>query len=542
MDGYPLIVGAAEEIAEVEPELAVVMLAQAVLGCFYAGDTAAMLAAAGRAVAIAGRQSSRRADFFAAMAHGMALVADGRGEAGASSARRAVEILEASDELREDPGLLAWAALGPLWLREAKAGRGPIERAFERVREQSALGVLPYLLHHLARDQATTDRWSAAETSYDEAIRLGRETGQRVELAAALAGLAWLQARQGREAGCREHAEEARRLCEELGVGLYGIWAIQALGDLELGLGRPAVAIEHYVAQVDSLRLHGIADVDLSPAPELLEALLRLGRDEDAAAIAVDFIAQAESKGQPWALARAARCRGLRAAVSDLDTCFEQALALHERTPDVFETARTRLAYGARLRRARKRVRARVELREALSTFERLGADPWADQAAAELAASGETARRRNVSTLDDLTPQELQIARLLSAGKTTREAAAAIFVSPKTVEYHLAPCLLEARDPLPRGAAPRARARACKRLGGPPMRLPARAEGYGRGQPTEEAHDGKRRAARRGRRPEARAVRVPCGRRGRRDAQHGAGRDGRQARALPRACRCRRR
>jgi DNA-binding CsgD family transcriptional regulator len=439
-DGYPLIVGAAERIAEDDPELAVVMLAQAVQGCLYTGDTPAMTAAAERAVALADRQDSRRAKFFAAMAHGMALVADGHGEAGAASARAAVEILERSDELRDDPGLLAWAALGPMWLREADAGRGLIDRALERARDRAALGALPNLLHMLARDQATTDQWAAAETSYDEAIRLARETGQRVEVAAALAGLAWLEARQGREAACREHAAEATAMCEELGVGLFGVWAVQALGDLELGLGRPAVAVEHHLAQADALRLHGIADVDLSPAPELVESLLRLGREEDAARVAVEFVAQAMAKGQPWALARAARCRGLLASdAGEIERCFDEALALHERTPDAFETARTRLAYGARLRRARKRVRAREQLRAAVDAFERLGARSWAAQAYAELAATGETTRRRDVSTLDDLTPQELKIARLLADGMTTREAAAAIFVSPKTVEYHLA-------------------------------------------------------------------------------------------------------
>lgn len=438
MDGYPLIVGAAAQIADADPELAVVMLAQAVHGCLYAGDTPAMIAAAERAVALANGQGSRRATFFASMARGMALVADGQGEAGAASARQAVEILERSDELRDDPGLLAWAALGPLWLREAEAGRGLIDRAFERARKQAALGALPYLLHLLARDQATTDQWAAAETSYDEAIRLGRETGQRVEVAAALAGLAWLEARQGREATCREHAAEATKQCEELGVGLYGVWAVQALGDLELGLGRPAAAIEHYQAQADALRVRGIADVDLSPAPELVDALLRLGRDDDAAEVAVEFEAQATAKGQPWALARAARCRGLLADAGEMEPCFEEALRLHERTPDAFETARTRLAYGARLRRARKRVRAREQLRAAVKIFADLGAQTWVDQADAELAATGETARRRDVSTLDELTPQELRIARLLADGKTTRETAAAIFVSPKTVEYHL--------------------------------------------------------------------------------------------------------
>ena len=438
MAGYRLIVDAAERIAETDPELAVVMLAQAVHGCLYTGDAQAMLAAADRALTLASGQDSHRAMFFAATARGIALMVDGQGERGAASARQAIEILEASEELREDSGTLGWAAFGPLLLRESTAGRGLLERAFERVRAQAALGALPNLLQLLARDQATTDQWAAAQTSYEEAIGLARETGQRVELAASLAGLAWLQARQGREIACREHAEESIELCEELGVGMYRIWAIQALGDLELALGRPAAAIEHYQSQTDALRSCGIADVDLSPAPELVDALLRLGRNAEAAEVAIDFISQATAKGQPWALARAARCRGLLANANELEPCFEEALRLHKRTPDAFETARTRLAYGARLRRARKRVRAREELRAAVESFERLGARPWADQAAAELAATGATARRRNVSTLDELTPQEVQIARLLAGGKTTRETAAAIFVSPKTVEYHL--------------------------------------------------------------------------------------------------------
>jgi DNA-binding CsgD family transcriptional regulator len=436
--GYRLIVGAAPAISAADPEAAVAMLAEAVLGCFYAGDTPAMLAAAERAGELAAPLDSARSRFFAAIANGIALVAVGRGEAGAASTRTAIAVMEGSDSLGEDPTLLAWAALGPLWLREVTVGRDLIERAFDRAREQVALGTLPRLLHLLARDLATTDQWPAAEASYDEAIGLAREMGQRVELAAALAGMAWLQARQGREEACRSHAAEAAALCEELGVGLFAVWTLQALGDLELGLGRPRDAIAHYDAQAAALRALGIADVDLSPAPELVEALQRVGRGADAAPVAAEFIAEAQGKGQPWALARALRCRGLLAGEEAVERWFEEALVAHERTPDAFEAARTRLAYGARLRRMRKRVRAREQLSTAAEAFERLGAQLWLQQADAELAATGERARRRDASTLDDLTPQELRIARLLADGMTTREAAAAIFVSPKTVEYHL--------------------------------------------------------------------------------------------------------
>jgi DNA-binding CsgD family transcriptional regulator len=397
-----------------------------------------MLSAAAKATALAASNGSSRSSSFAALSQGMALIVDGQGEAGAAAIRQAVESLEQSEELRADPRLLAWVSLGPLWLREAEAGRTLIDRAFERARDLSAVGLLPRLLQHLGHDEATTDRWPLAEVSFDEAIRLARETGQRAELAASLAGLARLEARQGREDACRRHAAEARQLCDELGLGTYRVWTMQALGDLELALSRPAAALEHYRAQAETLRERGFADVDLVPGPELVDVHLRLGDAVAAAAAASEFAIRAKEKGQPWALARAARCRGLLAAGDDMDEWFDKALELHARTPDVFEAARTRLAYGAALRRARKRVRAREELRAALKVFEALGAEPWADQASAELAATGETARRRDASTLDDLTPQELQIARLLAGGKTTREAAAAVFLSPKTVEYHV--------------------------------------------------------------------------------------------------------
>lgn len=301
------------------------------------------------------------------------------------------------------------------------------------------MGLLPVLLNHVARDEATAgDRWPEAEARYDESIRLTREIGQPTELAAALAGLAWVEARQGKADACRAHAAEAREICAELGVGLYRTWTHAALGELELGLGDASAAAAELESLAAELRTLGIGDVDLSPAPELVEAYLRLGRSEEAAVLAAAYSEQAAEKGQPWALARAARSRGLLAADDELDESFEEALRWHARTPDFFETARTELAYGARLRRGRQRVRAREHLRVALELFDRLGAAPWAEQASTELAATGETARRRVPSTLDDLTPQELQIALLLAQGQTTREAAASLFLSPKTIEYHL--------------------------------------------------------------------------------------------------------
>src|SRR5436190_4649292 len=286
MSGYELTVSAAEEIASSDPDLAAFMLADAVLASVYAADRPAMLAAAERGATLAREHGSPAAAFFAAMTQGMALVADGAGEAGADSVRRAVAILERSDELLDDPRTLVWAAFGPLWLREAQAGRRLLDRALELARSRTAVGVLPSLLTHIARDQATTDQWPAAAASYDEGIRLARETGQHTELATMLAGLARLEAREGREAACREHAAEAATLCAELGLGLYATWSLQALGDLELGLGRPAAAAEHHEAQAEAMRTRAIADVDVSPSAELVESYLRLGRREEAATVA----------------------------------------------------------------------------------------------------------------------------------------------------------------------------------------------------------------------------------------------------------------
>jgi DNA-binding CsgD family transcriptional regulator len=435
MRGHAILTMAAERA---DPERAVAMLAEAAFACFYAGNPAEMLSVAERAWAALPANPSIRARFLAAMTVGMARILGGDAAAGAEAVREAVTLAESSAGLREDLQLIPWLTLGPLFLRQTGAGRSLLEHALRTARARAAVGALPFVLNLIARDQAATDRWTAAAATYQEAIDLARESGQQTELTSGLAGLAWLQARRGREQECRGCATEALSLCHELGMGLYEIWATAALGELELGLGDAARAAGHFEHQQQLLRGLAITDVDLSPAAELTDAYTRLGQADQAQRGAAEYLAAASAKGQPWSLARALRCQGLLAADTACSAYFEQAIRLHEQTPDAFEAARTRLAYGERLRRARNRVLAREQLRAAADTFERLDARPWADRARAELAATGETRRRREPSTINELTPQELQIAFLLTAGKTTRETAATLFLSPKTVEYHL--------------------------------------------------------------------------------------------------------
>ncbi len=435
MQGHAVLTAAAERA---EPELAIAMLAEAVEACFYAGNPIEMLAVAERASAALPENASQRTRFLAAAALGMARVVGGDAAAGAQAINEAVALAEASAELRDDLALLPWVAVGPIFLREADTGRWLIDHALKAARARAAVGALPTVLNLIARDHATTERWTLADAAYAEAIELARESDQQTALAFGLAGLAWLQGRRGREGDCRACAGEALALCRALGARLLEVWATAALGELELGLGNTAGAIEHFEHQMELLDELSITDADLSPAPELVDAYGRTGREADALRVAGEYAAAAVAKGQPWSLARALRCQGLLAADGELVSPFEQALRRHGETPDVFETARTRLAYGERLRRGRNRVLAREQLRAAAETFEQLDARPWLERARAELAATGEILRRRDPSTIDELTPQELQVALLLARGRTTREAAASLFLSPKTIEYHL--------------------------------------------------------------------------------------------------------
>jgi DNA-binding CsgD family transcriptional regulator len=438
MQAREILMAAAAQAVSTDPDQAVVMLAEAVYAAFCAADAAAMLLAAQRVADVVPPDSDGRTAFFALFAQGSAQIIAGEGERGAAQIQRAVEVLERSDELRDDPRLLAWAALGSPWLRQAHVGPAPGDQALAAARRQSAVGVLPSLLINVSIGHAASDRWTEALAGFHEAIALARESGQNIELAWALARLALLEARLGRAEQSRLHADGGLDLARRLGLGLSEVWAIAALGDLEFSLGHTELALARFQEQQAVLTAYGIRDVDLSPAPELVELYLRLGRTREAASAAGGYSRAAAAKAQPWALARAARCRALVAPAEVPDGNFKTALALHEQTPDVFETARTQLAYGSYLRRARKRVEAREQLRAAIGIFDMLSAGPWSEMARHELGATGETARRRNPATIDELTPQELQIALRVAEGRTTRETAAALFLSPKTIEHHL--------------------------------------------------------------------------------------------------------
>ncbi|TME70596.1 MAG: helix-turn-helix transcriptional regulator [Chloroflexi bacterium] len=438
MDGYRQMVAAALGVETRDRLKAIRMLADASVSAYGAGHPATTLTAATKALALLKAGDPAEISVFAKVAYGVLAVMAGRGSDGPQRLHESVELFRSIPAENVDPLVWTCAGLAGLWLREADSGRDLLDRTLAQAREHAPTATLPSALFMLGRDAAATDRWELARARYEECARVARETTQHTWLAGAIAGMAWLDALEGREEECRAHAAEARALAERYGMALFVAWSMIALGLLDLGLGRAGDALQHFSSCAEFLEEIAIDDPDVSPLPDMADALVRLGRVAEARAATESFVRSAEAKGQPFSLARAARARALVAGEDGFAGEFDAALRHHEATSDQFERARTELYYGERLRRARRRVEARRHLGAAMKIFEQLGAAPWSDRASSELEATGETARVRDDRYRRQLTPQELQVAMTLAEGLTTREAAARLYLSPKTVEYHL--------------------------------------------------------------------------------------------------------
>jgi DNA-binding CsgD family transcriptional regulator len=190
----------------------------------------------------------------------------------------------------------------------------------------------------------------------------------------------------------------------------------------------------------------------------LIESYLGLGRDEDGRRLAERFAAAQPDRMAPYVAAMVARCQALVARqLDEAIAAFERSLAFHALFPDSFEAARTQLLYGMRLRRDGRRVDARRQLEAARDAFVAQDHTMWVERAVQELAGTGQRARSRS-TTQDPLTSQETRVALLVAQGLTNREVAAALFLSPKTVEHHVGAVLrkrgLRSRTELARALA----------------------------------------------------------------------------------------
>jgi DNA-binding CsgD family transcriptional regulator len=292
-------------------------------------------------------------------------------------------------------------------------------------RETGALRLLPNAVNYMAALNVHSGAFGAAAVLIDELDAITDATGiPPLKYAAAV-----LAAARGDEAsglfswGWRNLTERG----EGSGLGLW--WWNTAL--LRNGHGRYGDALDaaRQACAHEDVMAYGWALV------ELIEAGVRSGQSDEAAGALERLVERTQASGTEWALGVEARCRGL---MSDNETCYHESVERLARSRAVVELARSRLLYGEWLRRENRRVDAREQLRAAYEMFAEMGAEAFGERARRELAATGETVRKRTVETLDELTTQEAQVARLAADGQTNPEIGAQLFISPRTVEYHL--------------------------------------------------------------------------------------------------------
>jgi DNA-binding CsgD family transcriptional regulator len=252
--------------------------------------------------------------------------------------------------------------------------------------------------------------------------------------------LARIESGLGRDDEARRDANEA--IDRARGQGMYSmeLWSHAILGFLELSVNRLDDALEHLNSAASFREQEGMRHPGMVFFEgDLIETLARLGLRSEAEEAIERLSDGADLTGSVWARAVAARGRGLLAA-DGFEEGFTESLTLLGDLPMPFERARTELCYGERLRRAGRRAEAGSRLGAAQETFSRLGAARWGERCATELAACGVgDPTTPPQGRLGQLTPQELQVVLAVARGATNREAATALFLSPRTVEYHLA-------------------------------------------------------------------------------------------------------
>ncbi|KAA2258124.1 helix-turn-helix domain-containing protein [Solihabitans fulvus] len=305
-------------------------------------------------------------------------------------------------------------------------------------RTHGVVGWLPLSLIYQSVAQLFAGLHRDALVSATEALRIARDTRQHHRAVHVHGVLAYVAARRGAEDECRAHANECLLGTELLRRAPGPSWAHAALSLLDLGAGRYAAVLDRLEALFTGPLGYQLPIT--RSMPDWIEAAVRLGRPDRAAEPLARLMAWVEHIGQDWADAVLARCRGLLTDGPAAEESYLAALALHGRDDCPFERGRTELVYGEWLRRQRRRAEARTQLGRAVEAFERVQAMAWADRARTELRATGQTLAPASgaANRLNQLTPQELQVVRLAATGVTNREIAAQLFLSPKTVSYHL--------------------------------------------------------------------------------------------------------
>ncbi len=325
------------------------------------------------------------------------------------------------------------------WVGEVSAASRLVASLVERSRETNALVLLARALVVRADLYLRTGYWDAALADANESAEFAIDLDAGASAAFALAVMARLEAGVGRVAEARRHGLEALAIAERSDFAVNAFWAQGALGFLALSEGNGPEAVSRLESARAFAEGEGVGLMMVVPwAPDLVEAYVRTGQTNEAVRLVQALDAEGVERQGPLAQALLARSRGLVATV-DADQHFDAAIAAHAGVLSPFERARTLLVYGEWLRRERRANEAISKLEEAAVAFERLGAVVWLAHANAELDAHGRRSPTAPRGGRRALTPQEFRVARTVAGGATNREAAAILFLSPRTVEHHLA-------------------------------------------------------------------------------------------------------
>ncbi|MCC6830994.1 MAG: AAA family ATPase [Thermoleophilia bacterium] len=431
-----LVQGVSDRMPE---EHAVDRLANGAYCAVMSDDPTGAFAAARRALAVARRlgEAECTAQAMVALATARSITGDLRGAREHLNVARA--LTRGVERTARTVQLFACMSLVEAFTEDLAPADAGIRALIDALRAQGAVGGLAFPLGVAAEIALRMGAWPEALAAAQEAQVIAEEAGQDTSGLYALAVLTRLEACLGHDVDCRRTAARCGEMVERTGARNFEAFRLSGLGLLELGRGNPEAAREHLVILAGRRAGTGVGSPTVVQwRPDLIEALVRLGRRDEAVLQLRVFAEEAHRSGSRWAAACVSRCRGLLAG-PDHDQHFAQALHVHRSLrQQPFERARTLLAYGERLRRDRRRAEARTLLSDALATFEALGATPWAHRAREELDASGLRARTRDPAVTDRLTPRELQVALAVARGATNREAAAKMFLSEKTIERHL--------------------------------------------------------------------------------------------------------